>query len=104
MDEARISVVARAKARPGMEERLAEEAGGLVAPTREEEGCINYDLHRSAEDPARILFYENWESQEDLDRHLTTPHVQKVIDQLPELTENGIEITVYKMLSSPAAR
>ncbi len=56
MESERITVVARSKARPGMEDRLADAAAGLVAPTRDEEGCINYDLHRSNEDPSEILF------------------------------------------------
>lgn len=103
MESERITVIARSKARPGMEDRLTDAAAGLVAPTRDEEGCINYDLHRSSEDPSEILFYENWNSQEDLDRHLGQPHVKEVLDQLPEISENGVEISIYKMVSTPAS-
>ncbi len=104
MENAQVTVVARAVARPGMEERLAEASHTLISPTRDEEGCINYDLHQNAEDPTEILFYENWRSKADLDRHLQTPHVKEVLDQLPELSENGVEITLYKMISTPATR
>lgn len=55
MASEQVKVIARTKARPGMEERLAEVAGALVGPTRQEEGCINCDLHRCAEDP--LEFY-----------------------------------------------
>lgn len=104
MASEQITVIARTKARPGMEERLTEAAGALVGPTRQEEGCINYDLHRSADDPSELVFYENWRSKEDLDRHLESPHVKKVLEQLPELSENGVEITLFEMVSAPAAR
>lgn len=102
MDNAQVTVIARAKARPGMEERLAEAAGTLISPTRDEEGCMNYDLHQSVEGPTEILFYENWRSKADLDRHLQTEHIKQVLDQLPELSENGVEITLYRMVSTPA--
>ena len=47
----------------------------LQGPTRSEEGCINYDLHQSKEDLSRFMFYENWKSQEDLDKHLQMPYL-----------------------------
>lgn len=103
MESGRVTVVARAKARPGMEEKLTALAAALVAPTRGEEGCVNYDLHRGAEDPSELMFYENWRSQADLDRHLGTAHVRELLDQLPELSENGVEITLFEMVSTPAS-
>ena len=103
MENAQVTVVARVKARPGMEERLVEAAHPLISPTRDEEGCINYDVHQNAEDPAELLFYENWRSKADFDRHVERPHVKKILDQRPELAEDGVEITLYKMISTPAA-
>ena len=41
-----LTVIAKFKAKSGSEEQLYEELRNLVAPTRAEEGCINYDLHR----------------------------------------------------------
>ena len=103
MENEQVTVVARAKAQPGMEERLMEVAAELVEPTRDEEGCINYDLHRGAEDPSELIFYENWRSKADLDRHLESAHVKELLDQLPELSENGVEIALFKMVSAPAS-
>ncbi|MBX9822292.1 MULTISPECIES: antibiotic biosynthesis monooxygenase [Nitrobacteraceae] len=39
------------------------------APSRAEQGCINYDLHRSTEDPELWCVYENWRSADDLAAH-----------------------------------
>ncbi len=98
----KVSVIARAKARPGMEENLRQAIEEAVGPTRSEEGCINYDLHQGAEDPSEFLLYENWRSKADLDAHLELPHIATLLGKLPELTENGVEITLYKMVTAPA--
>ena len=76
MAREQVSVIARAKARPGMEEKLQQAIEEAVGPTRSEEGCINYDLHRSSEDPSEFLLYENWRSKADLDAHLELPHIK----------------------------
>ena len=57
-----ITVTATFQARPGKAKELHEALIGLLAPTRKEAGCINYDLHSSPEDPAKFLFHENWAS------------------------------------------
>ena len=38
----------------------------LVAPARVEPGNINYDLHRSNDDPDVWILYENWKACSDL--------------------------------------
>ena len=98
-----VSVIARAKARPGMEEDLRQAIEEAVGPTRSEEGCINYYLHRNAEDPSEFMLYENWRSKADLDAHLKLPHIETLLGKLPELSENGVEITLFEMVTTPAA-
>jgi len=80
-----ITVVATFQARPGKENELRAALIGLLAPTRKEEGCINYDLHSSPEDPAKFLFYENWTGKAALDAHMQTPHVQNLLPRVNEL-------------------
>ena len=97
-----VSVIARAKVRPGMEDDLKQAIEEAVGPTRSEEGCINYDLHQGAEDPSEFLLYENWRSKADLDAHLERPHVATLLGKLPELSENGVEITLFQMVTAPS--
>lgn len=98
-----VSVIARAKARPGMEEGLRQAIQEAVGPTRSEEGCINYDLHQGTEDPSEFMLYENWRSKADLDAHLQLPHITTLLEKLPELSENGVEITLFEMVTTPTA-
>jgi quinol monooxygenase YgiN len=95
----KISVLARVRARPGMEREVRRACLALVEPSRAEQGCISYDLHQSADDPALFMFYENWESRGDLERHLETAHALQF-----DKTTNGMlaeeeEITFWEKIS-----
>lgn len=84
------------RAKPGQELRLRQELERLLAPTRAEKGCINYDLHRSLEDPTLFMFHENWASEADLDAHLRSPHLQALLRLMPELIDGQIKITKWE--------
>lgn len=76
MSEGKVTVVATFKAKEGMEEATAEAIQAIVEPIRAEAGCIDYDLHRSAENPGVFMLYENWTSKADLDEHLAMPYLK----------------------------
>jgi len=40
----------------------------LVAPTRKEDGCLQYDLHRASDGTRAFLMHEVWESRETIRR------------------------------------
>jgi len=99
MSEKTITVVATFQARPGKEAELKKALIGLVAPTRKEAGCINYDLHASPEDPAKFMFHENWASQALLDAHLKSPHIAALLPRVDELCAAFPEIKIWEKIS-----
>lgn len=74
-----LTVIARIKAKPGMEKRMQQDLLGLLAPTRSETGCINFDLFIDINEPTVFMLYENWESQAALDAHFEQPYVKQVL-------------------------
>ncbi|KZM48739.1 putative quinol monooxygenase [Labrenzia sp. OB1] len=70
-----LTIVANIHARPDQVELVKAELLKLIPITRAEKGCINYDLHQDNEDPAHFMFYENWESRELWQEHMTAPHL-----------------------------
>jgi len=70
-----LNVVAVLKAKPGSEDALQAALGSLVGATREEDGCLAYELFASAAEPGTFVTVEKWRSQADLDAHLQTEHV-----------------------------
>lgn len=94
-----VTVVATFHAKPGQEAELKKALISLVAPTRQEKGCLNYDLHVSAEDPTKFLFHENWTSKADLDAHLKNTHIQVLLPRLDTLCVGLPEIVVWEKIA-----
>jgi quinol monooxygenase YgiN len=69
-----VKLIARLNAKPGQEELLTSALRELVGPSREEAGCILYDVCAVKDEPGKLLVLEEWESQEALDEHMQTPH------------------------------
>ena len=66
-DAVTLAVILRP--REGQEFLLEAELRALLAPTRKEDGCLRYDLHRSAEGPPAYLLHEIWETREHHTAH-----------------------------------
>ncbi len=84
-----LTVIAHMRAAPDKRDELRAALEALVEPTSQEEGYVNYDLHQSTEDPDRFFFYENWESDADLDAHLDAPHLRDFAARIPELLDDS---------------
>ena len=94
-----ITVVATFQAKPGKAEELKRALISLVAPTRKEAGCINYDLHQSPDDPGKFLFHENWTSKAALDAHLKMPHIQVLLPRMDELAVGMPDIVIWEKIA-----
>jgi quinol monooxygenase YgiN len=55
--------------------------------TLAEEGCINYDMHRSVEDLGPIMFHENWTSRPLWERHMESPHLEEFSANTDDIVE-----------------
>ncbi len=79
MKDSLLTVVARIKAKSGMEERMQQDLLSLLTPTRAEPGCITFDLLLDTHDSLVFLLYENWQNQAALDAHFQQPYVEQVL-------------------------
>ena len=93
-----LTVVAQIKAKPGKETQVRQELLSLVAPSRKDAGCLNYDLHQALDNPALFLFHENWTSKAHLDAHLQKPDLQAVLARLGQLVAEPPQITLWENL------
>jgi quinol monooxygenase YgiN len=83
-----LTVVAKIQAKSGSEAVLHPELLQLIQPTLLEEGCLNYDLHRSIEDNTPFLFYENWTSRVFWKQHMASEHISVFQKNTEGLIEN----------------
>ena len=71
-----LTIVANITANEDKVELVKSELMKLIGATRAEAGCINYDLHQDNTDPARFLFFENWQSRELWQQHMESQHIK----------------------------
>lgn len=85
----KVDVVAHLHAKPGKEHELRAVLEGFVAPTRQEEGCIRYDLFIDLDHPNRFTFVEEWSSREALNKHGQSQHITEGRKRFPELLDEA---------------
>ena len=98
MNTKSLTVIAQIKAKPGKESSVRQELLSLVAPSRKDAGCLNYDLHQALDNPALFLFHENWTSKAQLDQHLQKPELQAVLAKLGQLVAEPPSITLWNKI------
>ena len=69
-----VTLIVILRPREGQEILLEAELRALIGPTRKEEGCISYELHRAADPPRGFLLHEVWASRDAHTEHMHTPH------------------------------
>lgn len=69
-----VTLIVTLRAKEGQQLLLEAELRALVGPTRKEDGCLQYDLHRAADQPGTYLLHEVWASREHHAAHTRSPH------------------------------
>ncbi len=98
MNAKSLTVVAMMKAKAGQEAVLRQTLLALIPTTRQEPGCLNYDLHQAVDNPAAFLFHENWTSKKHLDDHLARPHLQAFLAKAGDLLAEPPQITLWEKI------
>lgn len=90
----KVTVVAKVTAKREHVESVRRELLGLIAPTRDEDGCIEYHLHQDNQDPAVFIFYETWQSESCLSAHMESAHFKSYVCAIDGMLA---EKTVHRM-------
>ncbi|MBE9007924.1 antibiotic biosynthesis monooxygenase [Fortiea sp. LEGE XX443] len=98
MSRQQVTVTARLKVKPGLEDIFKQEFEHVIALTRAEDGCINYDLHQSIEDPSSFLLHENWASQAILDLHMQQPYIRALGAKAEEFLTEPPEVKLWQQI------
>ena len=99
MSDEKIVLVARLKVREDAIEDAKKLALGIVADSRTEEGCINYDVHQSVDDPTVFVWHETWRDKQALDAHFEEPHFKEFFARGMEFAAEQPQITITRMIS-----
>ena len=71
-----------------------------VERSRGEPGCISHAVHIDAENPNRLVFFEEWESMDALHAHFQVAASVEFVQQMEQLATARPEIRIFE--SQPA--
>ena len=94
-----LRVIARLVAFPDKVAELKSLLLSIMEPTRQEEGCIKYELLQNQADPTDFTFVEEWESAALLEQHLASTHIQAAVKKLDGLAVAPPDIRRYELLA-----
>ena len=89
-----FTLVVLLKAKEGQEAKLEAAFVPAVKATRKEKGCVHYELNRDTQTAGRYLLYERWKSLQDLEAHLKSAPIKKLLEDLKEVTAGAPEARV----------
>lgn len=87
-----LSIIAVLKAKEGKRDNLKSALQALIAPTRQEPGCLDYTLFQLQETPDVFYMRESWKGQEALDVHIALPHFQVFVKQMDDLLAEPLQL------------
>lgn len=83
---------------PGRAHDFAEAFKVLQAIAQQQEGCEQYELFQSVDEPEKVVLLERWASQELLDRHTEAERTRdrSAVDALVALWAPGVTPTIER--------
>lgn len=99
MPDRPFRVIARVIAKPDTVTQVRTILASLVEPTRQEPGCLSYQLLQNRSEPADFTFIEEWASAEAEQAHFMTAHVSDTIRRLTGLLAVEPDIRRYTVVA-----
>ena len=75
-----LTLYVRYLAKPGCRETFLRQltTHGIIDAIRREDGCLRYDYFLSVQNADEILLVEQWQTEQQQQAHLRTPHMDQL--------------------------
>lgn len=93
-----ISAVLNAKR--GKEVELEQLLKTLFNHVKQENGVVEYVLHRGQKDPGKFFFYEKYKDQQAVDFHMSTAYLKETFEKYEELLSKPSEVEFYENIAT----
>ena len=97
-DVTTLQVVARVIARPETVDAVKRILVGMLEPSRQEDGCLVYELLQCQDDPTDFTFVEEWTDAAALELHAASPHIAGVQAELRALVAVPTVVRKYALI------
>ena len=90
---------ARFHALPGNETAVADALLDVLAPSREEPGCMSIHAFRSIHDPRLFYIHPSWKDEAAFDVHAGLAHTVSFIERVELLIDHPLDLTRAEKLN-----
>jgi quinol monooxygenase YgiN len=88
-----LFIFARFHARPGNEGAVADALLDVVAPSRQEPGCLSIHAFRSIRDPELFYIHSRWTDEAAFEHHAGLPHTVRFLERVELLIDHSLDVT-----------
>src|SRR5436309_15704018 len=88
-----LFISARFHARSGNESAVAAALLEVLAPSRDEPGCLSIHAFRSTRDPRLFYIHSRWKDEAAFDNHAGLPHTIRFLNRVEPLIDHPLDVT-----------
>jgi quinol monooxygenase YgiN len=96
-----LFIFAKFHARDGQEEALAAALRDVLAPSREEPGCLEIGHYRSIRDQGLFYVHSRWVDEAAFETHARLPHTVRFIERAQQLIDHPLDVTRARPIGEP---
>ncbi len=97
-DGMELFIFARLHSRPGQESAVAAALLDVLAPSREEPGCLSIHAFRSVRDPQLFYIHSRWKGEAAFESHVRMPHTVRFVERVEPLIDHSLETTRAELI------
>ena len=102
MSDEKIVLIARLKVKPDSVEQAKQAALAIVADSRAEADCFNYDFHQAVDDDTIFMWHETWANKAAIEAHGASAHFKNFSALIKDSIDEPLQIILTKMVSEKA--
>lgn len=88
-----LFIFARFHAREGQETAVGAALREVVAPSRQEPGCVAVGAYRSTREPRLFYIHSRWVDEAAFEAHAELPHTVRFLERIQPLIDHPFEAT-----------
>lgn len=92
-------IFARFHARPARESEVEAAIRAVIAPTRDEPGCLEIHGFRSIQQPGLFYIHSRWRDQAAFDAHASLPHTRHFLELIETLIDQERDIVRTSLIA-----
>lgn len=99
MSNGNYTVMIAGLAKSGMEDYVKRYLKQLMNHSRQDKGCLLYNIHQSLDNPSEFMVYMQWSSKDAFEQHNLKPEMQEFKRKLAkEMFEEQSPKTYWHLL------